>query len=204
METFGIGAMVPLRSAVQLDVGDRAAALQSAPPAPEKITQSDNGQLTWDVDRRRVLVNSPRSTAYIGKTAGGAVDLGDVSIDPHENRQDWAAITVTDRSGAGGTAVSRDLLITATGYSQNTGMHWKSAAEDSVGSDWGTPPSLAEGIPARITLPGGSSDVKAWALDGRGQRKASVEVTRTGKGAAIEIGPRYQTLWYEVRIGAGQ
>jgi hypothetical protein len=200
MEAFGMGTMLPLRSAVQLDFASRAALAPTPAPAAESVTSSDTGQLTWDASNSRVLVNSPRSKALIGKTTGGPIQLGDVIIDPHANRQNWAAITITDLTLPVGAGVARDFLITATGYLENTGMRWKSPAEDSVGSDWGTPPSLVEGIPATITLPGGLSGAKAWALDVRGQRKASLEVTRTQSASVLEIGPQYQTLWYEVDI----
>jgi hypothetical protein len=92
------------------------------------------------------------------------------------------------------------LLITATGYIENTGMRWKSAARDSVGASWGHAPSLVEGIPARITLPAAWGGAKAWALDGRGQRARPVPLTRTADGAVLQIGSQYQTLWYEVAL----
>lgn len=197
METFGMGKMLPLESEVQLDLSGRAAVPGISSEKLDPVTISDTGELAWDTEKRRVLVNSPRTRAYIGRITGGAVQLGDISVEPGGNRQDWAAITVTDM---GWNTGGRELLITATGYIQNTGMQWKSSSEESVGRDWGVAPTLLEGIPAAITLPASASKVEAWTLDGRGQRKTPVGVSRMGRGTLIEIGPRYETLWYEVLV----
>jgi len=197
METFGMGKMLPLESEVQLDLSGRAAVPGISSEKPDPVTISDTGELAWDTEKRRVLVNSPRTRAYIGRITGAAVQLGDISVEPGGNRQDWAAITVTDM---GWNTGGRELLITATGYIQNTGMQWKSSSEESVGRDWGVAPTLLEGIPAAITLPASASKVEAWTLDGRGQRKTPVGVSRMGRGTLIEIGPRYETLWYEVLV----
>ena len=184
MFEFGMNKMLPLVSKVQLDFSPG----ESTPNSPpEKVAVSDTGELTWDTVKSRVLIDSPRSKAFIGRTGGEPVKLGDVTIDPKSNMQNWAAITVTDIG-------QHRLLVTATGYIENTGMKWKDAAHTSVGANWGSAPSLLEGIPATITLPGNASH--AWALDGQGQRGASVPVN----GATLEIGPQYQTLWYEVDL----
>jgi hypothetical protein len=93
------------------------------------------------------------------------------------------------------------LLITATGYAENTDMGWKNPEKSSCGRNWGKPPSLVEGIPARITLPYSADRVEAWALDERGNRKEKIEVGKDEKGnAVIEIGERWRTLWYEVAV----
>jgi len=197
MGEFGAARMLPLQSRVELDPGGQAAVAGVANPGADKVTVSDTGELTWDADMGRVLVNTPRSKAYIGNVTGEAIRLGGVTIEPRANMQNWAAITVTDMTRAG---MPRDILITATGYTENTGMRWTSAARDSVGANFGKAPSLVEGIPARITLPAGAVGAQAWALDGRGERKYPVQVTRTPGGVAVEIGPQYQTLWYEVEL----
>jgi hypothetical protein len=197
MDAFGMGSMVPLQSRVQFDLSGPTAATQSAKPETGNVTVSETGEITWDTDKGRVTVNTPLSKAFIGNVAGDAVELGDVTIEPGWNMQNWAAITVTTmKVGNAG----RHLLITATGYAENSGMRWTSAEKNSVGSDWGKAPSRVEGIPATITLRWRSAGVKAWALDGRGERKSPVDVTVATSGTVIEIGPQYQTLWYEVEL----
>jgi len=206
MEQFGMERMLPLRSRVQFDFSG-AAGSQAAFSGTGKVTTSDTGQLTWDADKSRVLIDTPRSKAFIGRITGEPIKFKGVIIEPKSNTQNWAAITVT-YFNAGATPqnmtpsdkmprIPRDILIAATGYMENTGMQWKSPAHDSVGSNWGTAPSLVEGISAKIHLPS-NNGLHVWALDARGQRKTAVPITRTeSDGAVIEIGPQYQTLWYE-------
>lgn len=133
-----------------------------------------------------VTVDTPRSKAVIGFAGGKRIDLGGVVIEPGPTMQDgWCAITATEMQPG-------RWLVTATGYAENTGMGWKNAGKTTVGRDWGRPPSLVEGIAAGITVPGA---VNAWSLDEWGQRKAGVSL----RNGAVEIGPQYQTLWYEVQ-----
>lgn len=169
---------------------------------------SDTGQLVWDVSvagRSVVTLNAPRTKAVVGFGAGGAFDLGDgVRVEPSNTRQNgFSVITLTVKQGtlSANPTQSVQLLITATGYVQNTNWGWQELGDNrvTVRNNWGTAPSLVEGIPARITLPMPASMVQAWALDGRGVRKARLPVSSDGSGrAVIQIGPQYQTLWYEV------
>jgi hypothetical protein len=90
-------------------------------------------------------------------------------------------------------ANARRILVTATGYAENTGMKWVNDEKNSVGRNWGGRPSLVEGIPATVQLPT-KGRLKAWALDERGQRREEVPIT-DGK---LQIGPEHRTLWYEI------
>ncbi|MCX8157828.1 MAG: carbohydrate binding domain-containing protein [Verrucomicrobiae bacterium] len=161
---------------------------------------SDTGELLWDVSEKQrgvVTVNSPRSKAVIGYGGGRTYALRGVVIAPGETLQNgWCAITVTAAENA---ATPRRWLVTATGLAQNTGMVWKNAEKSSVGRQWGRAPSLVEGIPARLTFAQPASRTAAWALDARGQRAKELPVRADAQGqAVIEIGPQWQTLWYEV------
>jgi hypothetical protein len=148
-----------------------------------------------------VLVKAPRSKALIGAADERAFKLGDgVEVTPGKTMQDWSAITLTVLDGEGFKAPAR-ILVTATGYVQNTGMVWKDDKHDSVGSDWGHAPALAEGIPAAITLPlEAGATMRAWALDGCGQRGEEVPVKSAAGRATIAIGPEFKTLWYEIEL----
>ena len=123
----------------------------------------------------------------------------------------WCAITVTAMEGNLPTRPSPRvfrpvlLLITATGYAENTEMGWKEVPgyppKSSCGRNWGKPPSLVEGIPAKIALPFPAKRVQAWALDEKGQRKEQIPVDSDPNGnATLSIGPQWRTLWYEVAV----
>ncbi|MEI6084492.1 MAG: carbohydrate binding domain-containing protein [Verrucomicrobiota bacterium] len=128
-----------------------------------------------------VTLNTPQSRAVIGYTGGHRYELGNIVVEPDAA---WSAITLTEIQ-------NRRWLITATGAAANTGMQWKDAKKNSVGKNWGNAPSLIEGITAKIKMPG---VVHCWALDERGQRMLELPVEQ----GQFEIGPKYQTLWYEV------
>ncbi|MDW8291261.1 MAG: carbohydrate binding domain-containing protein [Armatimonadota bacterium] len=176
------------------------------------VLVSDTGQLRWDwsVPGRGVFtVASPRTKAVVGFGAGRRFDLGDgVVVEPGNTRQNgFSAITLTVKQGVLSSQVTQhtQLLITATGYVQNTDWGWEELGDNrvTVRDNWGRAPSLVEGISARITLPMPASVVQVYALDGRGGRTVRVPVGRTADGkAVVEIGPQYGTLWYEVVASA--
>lgn len=166
------------------------------------VYTADTGELVWDLSNKGrgvVTINTPKSKAVIGYGGGKQFDLGGVIIEPGATLQDgWCTVSVTAMEGDMAAGRAR-WLITATGYAENTGMGWKSAEKNSVGRNWGSAPSLVEGVPARLTLPLPSARVQVWALDERGQRRTSVPVQATSDGkAVIAIGPQWKTLWYEL------
>ncbi|MCS6830662.1 MAG: hypothetical protein NZ749_08460, partial [bacterium] len=190
---------------------------QTLPPdvlRPEQVDTSgnvivsDTGQLRWDwsVPGKGVItVSAPRTKAVIGFGGGRRFDLGNgVVIEPGNTRQNgFSVITLTVKQGTLASAVTQttQLLITATGTVQNTGWGWEELGDNrvTVRDNWGTAPTLVEGIPARITLPMPADAVQVYALGERGERKARLPVSSDSSGrAVIQIGAQYQTLWYEV------
>jgi len=205
-EAFGVPGRTVLQRPVAIDLSGKAAPAPTAGPASDPVV-SDSGELTWDSRDKQgvVLINTPRSKAVIGVTSKGPYRLGDVVIAPRPNLQNWAAITLTvmdgaDRSGPTGFDAPGRLLVTATGYAENTAMGWKNEEKTTVGPDWGKAPSLVEGIPATIQLPVAADRVKVWALDERGQRAEPVSVRNEQGKAAFDLGPEHKTLWYEVEV----
>ncbi len=199
-EAFGVKHVTALQRPVEMSLEGKPA----APGPPAKTTSpfvSDEDQLTWDYNGGDgyVTVNAPKSKAAIGAISGGPYTLGDVTIAPAKNIQDWAAITLTVVEGDSFSQAGR-LLITATGYAENTAMGWKDERKNSVGAAWGHAPSIVEGVPATITLPVAPGRVKVWALDERGQRAGTVAVRDEGGKAVFDLGPEHKTLWYEVEI----
>jgi hypothetical protein len=138
----------------------------------------------------------------IGYGAGRRFALGNVTLKPGDSRQDgFSAVTVTVVDGElAGTAPCR-LLVTASGYFQNTDWGLEQIDDERVTlrRRWGRAPTLVEVVPARITLPLPAGDVRAWALDERGQRSGELAVQADEEGrAVVAVGPPHGTLWYEV------
>src|SRR5207245_1186304 len=99
-----------------------------------------------------MTIDTPRSKAAIGFVEGRSFRLGAVLISPGSSVQHWAAITLTVIEGESFSSAVR-ILITASGYTENTNMGWKDVRRSTVGRDWGQAPSLVEGVAVAVTLP---------------------------------------------------
>jgi hypothetical protein len=202
----GIPWEAALRHRVSLMVegGPRGETTAGDEPGEEKrLLRSDTGELAWDLrtkGRGVVTVDTPRSKAVIGYGGGRRFDLGGVVVEPGATAQDgWSAVTLTAVEGEDCRGPAR-LLVTATGYAQNTDMRWKTPAHDSVGRDWGRAPSLVEAVAARLSFPVSPRGVRFWALDERGRRGTPLPVLGGGGRAVVELGPQGKTLWYEIEL----
>ena len=162
-------------------------------------------EMNWDY-QLGFRTAAARSWLIVGRVRNGmASNVSDTTIKYGATRQDWACVqfTVLDRDERADFLTARRILITVTGYIENTGMGWNNTGmawnnteKISVGRDWGKAPVLVEGPAAKIELPevAGDKPFKAWALDERGQRRAEIPVAN----GTLEIGPQHRTLWYEV------
>ncbi|MBI2299763.1 MAG: carbohydrate binding domain-containing protein, partial [Armatimonadetes bacterium] len=95
---YGLPPSLVLRRPIGLTLGDQPAAKVADPGGD--VIPSDNGQLTWDLRDRQgvVTINTPRTKGAIGATTKGPYRLGEVTIAPGDNLQQWAAITLTEMS----------------------------------------------------------------------------------------------------------
>jgi hypothetical protein len=205
-ERLGVDPAAALKGPIHLELSP-----DTEPGAPhaesaEFPALSATGELVWwppPVSKNGVVaVDTPHNVALIGASDdNGAFGFcGGIKIQPGKTIQDWSAITLTVLDGDGFKAPAH-ILVTATGYVQNTGMIWKDSQRNSVGRNWGHAPALVEGIPATIMLPlAEGTKVRAWALDGRGQRGEEVPVKSAAGSATIVIGPEFKTLWYEIEL----
>ena len=178
----------------------------SVPPptlsAEQKVFLSDTQQICWDVSQPGAgvfLVNSPKTKLVTGFPAGRTFNLNGIQIQIGETELGWATVSLTVIKGDGFDRPGR-ILLAATGKAQNTGWDFRKEGDRvTVGRRWGDEPILCEGVPARIVLPVSSSRVKVYALDEVGRRRDAVTVSGDDQ-AALEIGPQYRTLWYEIEI----
>jgi hypothetical protein len=198
-KAYGIPKEEAFRHAISMRLGSESKSNTPAAAADAAVLRSENGDLTWDTTAHRMLVVTARSAGVVGSVqAGEKLDLGHVQIIPGATQQNWATINATVMDGKD-FQHARRILITATGLAENTGMKWKDAEKSTVGADWGTAPSLVEGIAAKIELPF-IKGAKAWALDTQGQRKTEVPLKRTGAHTQLEISSEQQTLWWEIAV----
>ncbi len=92
---------------------------------------------------------------------------------------------------------SRQLLVTACGRCENTGMVF-AADRRSVGKNWGGAPVLIEPVQGKIILPVGEWSCDALKPDGTAA--ASVALTRTKDGRTeVPLAPESKTMWYLLR-----
>jgi len=187
------------------------------------IYKSDNGQVIWDTTRRDkgvIIVNSSRSLALIGFCGGEKYDFGSVVIEPGKTiLNGWAIITLNIMEGWS-FEDWRSILLVAAGYTINNNakiMEYASGriiAEGTVNlsrveqysggitcrNAWGEPPTLTEGIKAKIKVKS-DANIEVWALDNRGYRKQALPVMDEKGYKTFTVGPEYEAIWYEIRLG---
>lgn len=202
---YGIDERTSLSHRVALSLGDQPPRVEGPrePVRPREGTYvADTEELVWertDRDTGKVTINTARSKALLGAICEATHHLGEVAVTVGATRQRWAAITLTAMDGQD-FASPGSVLVTATGYYQNLGWAWQTDGDRvTVRNQWGSEPSMAEGVQATITLPIPASRVQAFALDGTGARVEELPVDGRDR-AAVQIGPQYRTVWYELVI----
>jgi hypothetical protein len=183
-------------------------AFRPIPDKGQKTFTSDTGEIVLNGEMEGAAfwtVNTPNTKVFSGFTKGRTFDLGGVKLQVGETKLGWATVSLTshDATGFGTDGRPARILLAATGLCHNGGAKF-THDRDYVhcrGADWENGKTVNEGIPATITLPSKAAATKCWALDERGERKASVPVTADANGqAVVKIGPEYQTVWYEITL----
>ena len=177
-------------------------------PANQKVFVSDTGELTWNVEQPGAgyfTVDTPNTKLFTGFPKGRTIELGDVTLAIGKTRLDWATVSLVSRhaSGFGQSGQPANILLAATGISENKGMPIERVSdhEITIPGKWGDEPTVVEGIPATVTLPVDATKVKCFALDPGGNRKQEIPVAKGQGGTSrIVLKPEYETVWYEIDI----
>jgi hypothetical protein len=143
-------------------------------------------------------VDAPAAKVVVGRCTGKTMKLDGAEFDVKANARNFAVLTLNAADGKP-LARSGRLLLVAAGNVENTGMGWN-ADHTSVGTRWGSAPTVCEGIAARITLATTARSAKVHALDGAGARAGEVPASLAGGTLAFDISPRFKTLWYEIVV----
>lgn len=116
------------------------------------------------------------------------------------NEPDFVSLTITSLDSDNTTAPlpnGRNILITAVGRCENTGMIF-TPDRTSVGDDWGYAPVLIEPVSGAIRFP--FKGIKCYALAPDGTIKCTVPTGAEGSQTVIEMSPVYETMWYLVNV----
>lgn len=200
---------IPLTKRFALDVSANPQGLSTAPVASNQTqVASDTNELVWNLSQANqglVTVNTAKTKSLIGFINNRALILGNVGIKVAATANNWATVALTAQQGSFSDIDSEaKILVVATGNAENTNMQWKSAAKNSLGSNWGTSPTLVEVIPVTLDLPFASARTKAWVLDETGQRKAALAVGDNGGKAQLVLNGATASLWYEIEVTAAK
>lgn len=159
-------------------------------------TGTGGSQLAWDTGTALYTVDAPAAKVVAGRCTGTTTRLDGAEFEVKSNERHFAVLTLNAMDGKP-VAQSSRLLLAAAGNVENNGMKWNDN-HTSVGSHWGSAPTICEGIAAKITVATQRKSAKVFVLDGSGARAGEVPVTLADGQLTFEIGPQFKTLWYEI------
>ena len=201
---LGVPGGLAFMNRLSTRVGSNPTGLSSPPPSPPaNLLASDTGELRWNLSRigqGLVTIDTARTKALVGFADHQAINLGGLTLEPGTTQLGWCLLGVTLTRGE---VFTNDcaLLVTATGWWENTGQVWTDASRNSVGNRWGGAPVLTEVVPFTLTLPVGTNDVRAWSLDERGQRQAAMPLTGDASTTTLTVTTNAGSIWYELEVG---
>jgi hypothetical protein len=179
---------------VTLKIADGLAPAQEFTPSQwsdtsAPVARSNTGQLTWDWDRRVVMVHSEKTQGILGFAAGGQYDLPGVTVADIATPFIVLLFTPLDNRAL---IESEHILITALAQDKQLGTMYN--ADGTRLLETGGPPLLLEPVQATITLKGGSpTSVKAVDVYGVPTGRQLEHTDNT-----FRIDGRYATYYYEV------
>jgi hypothetical protein len=146
----------------------------------------------------RVRFTGQGCAGVVGFVAGETLEAGPLRIVPGGTSLGGFAVVLlsaVDGQELGGPG---RYLITALGACRNPGMVWN-AERNSVGTQWGEGPTLCEGVPLSVTVPGSAGTVELFGLNPDGTRRSAVSAAGGASGGGpYELGADQETLWYEL------
>ena len=179
-----------------------------------KEMTNSTGEITWNWEVPGAgffKVDTEGTKAFTGFVRGRTFSFEGMELVPGTTEKDWLTLSLTckipRKSTIPGVLCKGSWLLAVTGQVRNTdekiveiNKGTRISASEFDGGSVGVAPILCEGVPARIVLKGLAGKVQFFALDVDGFRKTMIPVTSDGADAILEIGPDYQTFWYEIVV----
>lgn len=170
-------------------------ALPAARPAADRPSaQAATGvAVDWAVDNGHgfYATRSSGSWAFAGHAADFATSSGGLLT---VTAPDFAGITVTPLDATTFASASQ-LLVTACGRCENTGMVFSTDRRTLTNNTWGHGPVLIEPVEGTLTLPEGIWKCHALGPDGSATAPVLVS-TPSGSPPSFQMKASYGTMWY--------
>lgn len=187
------------RMALQAKLG-----VSSSAPSAE-VQPSDYAQLTtadrsveWSAngsDEGHVQLRTEATKGFWGTIANKTADLNGVLFNAGDITPNYGTVLLSSADGLN-TTISKSMVLLVAANSQNQDTVWNQE-RNSVGTSWGHGPTIVTSFQLTVTVPGDRS-TKCYALDGEGQKTVEVPTKIVGSNVVIEVGPKYETLWYQI------
>jgi hypothetical protein len=178
----------------RLQVNDRPTAAKATlvrsgtPDSPTvRVLKNQQGQV--------FVAEAPQVAALTGFLGGATTQAGPVTVTCPRFGRDFATVAAVALDATPLTD-SKRVLVTVVARAENTGMRWN-ALHNSVGTDWGHGPTIAERVPATITL-AASGPRTIYTLKPDGTRARKVKATYAAGRLTFTVSPKDQTLHYEI------
>lgn len=181
----------------RLAVSSNAEAVTPQVPESSRLATADQS-VQWtsnDEDEGQIQINTAASKALWGTIAKTTAAIDDFEFQTGSIDPNYGLVMLSSTDG-NSTSECKSMILLIASHSENQNMGWN-ADRTSVGQNWGNGPTQVTSFEVTVKLPA-SGTLKCFALDGQGQRTTEVPVLRVGNQVQINLGPKYQTLWYEI------
>lgn len=190
----------------RLSVGFQEGAKQPEPKPVGDRASNDNANkprsaIRWNpqAEYPTFIAESPSSKVMVGILGGQTVETEGLTVKIAEGGKNFAALTLTAIDGKT-MERSFSMLLTAMSHVENKGMVWNKD-RTSVGDQWGTGPTVVQGVEGQVTIRTVVTLATVYALDATGKRTEKVPSEIRGGELTFRIEPKYKAVWYEIEAG---
>ncbi len=168
----------------------------------EGATDTGSTPVRWQGERDKggaFVVDTPLSKAIVSvhpAQDGAQFSLNGWQLEIGKTRHHFASASLSSLDGLPIETSARVLLTTAASF-ENTGMQWNTE-RNSVSTNWGNSPVLAEAVPVQIRLKTTRQNANVYALDATGARLKLVPATWTNGELRFDLTENAKTVWYEI------
>lgn len=173
----------------------------SESPLRASSDSDDGGAPTWNGESGYVELAAERAAGLVGFVAGRTLRAESIRLTPGQTSLDGFSVVVLNPVDGQRIGQPGRYLITAVARARNRDMGWNEP-RTTVGNDWGTGPSLCEGVPLEVRVEVPTESVELFPLNPDGSRRTAVESQpHNTDPTRYQVGPGRETLWYELVIG---